>query len=87
MQQDWGIIFAFGLYFLALFGIGIFHMKKEQDLAGYVLGGRKVGPWVSAMSAEASDMSGWMLMGLPGYAYEQVSAHSGSLSAWQSEPG
>ena len=31
MQQDWGIIFAFGLYFLALFGIGIFHMKKEQD--------------------------------------------------------
>ena len=56
MQQDWGIIFAFGLYFLALFGIGIFHMKKEQDLAGYVLGGRKVGPWVS-------------LMGLPGYAY------------------
>ena len=37
MQQDWGIIFAFGLYFLALFGIGIFHMKKEQDLAGYVL--------------------------------------------------
>lgn len=69
MQQDWGIIFAFGLYFLALFGIGIFHMKKEQDLAGYVLGGRKVGPWVSAMSAEASDMSGWMLMGVPGYAY------------------
>ena len=45
MQQDWGIIFAFGLYFLALFGIGIFHMKKEQDLAGYVLGGRKVGPY------------------------------------------
>ena len=57
MQQDWGIIFAFGLYFLALFGIGIFHMKKEQDLAGYVLGGRKVGPWVSAMSAEASDIA------------------------------
>ena len=53
MQQDWGIIFAFGLYFLALFGIGIFHMKKEQDLAGYVLGGREVGPWVSALSAEA----------------------------------
>ena len=69
MQQDWGIIFAFGLYFLALFGIGIFHMKKEQDLAGYVLGGRKVGPWVSAMSAEASDMSGWLLMGLPGAIY------------------
>ena len=53
MQQDWGIIFAFGLYFLALFGIGIFHMKKEQDLAGYVLGGRKVGPWVSAMKCRS----------------------------------
>lgn len=69
MQQDWGLIFAFGLYFLLMFGIGIYHMRQEQDLEGYVLGGRKIGPWVSAMSAEASDMSGWMLMGLPGYAY------------------
>ena len=69
MQQDWGLICAFGLYFLMMFGMGVYHMRKEQDLEGYVLGGRKVGPWVSAMSAEASDMSGWMLMGLPGYAY------------------
>ena len=38
-------------------------------MQSYMLGGRKIGPWVSAMSAEASDMSGWMLMGLPGYAY------------------
>lgn len=68
MQQDWGIIFAFGLYFQHCSAQG-FPYEKEQDLAGYVLGGRKVGPWVSAMSAEASDMSGWMLMGLPGYAY------------------
>ncbi len=69
MQQDWGLILAFGLYFLMMFGMGVFHMRKDQDLEGYILGGRKIGPWVSAMSAEASDMSGWMLMGLPGYAY------------------
>ena len=44
-------------------------MKDTGDMQSYMLGGRKIGPWVSAMSAEASDMSGWMLMGLPGYAY------------------
>ena len=69
MNNDWGLLLAFGLYFLMMFCIGIFHMRQEQDLGDYVLGGRKLGPWVSAMSAEASDMSGWMLMGLPGYAY------------------
>ena len=41
MQQDWGIIFAFGLYFLALFGIGIFHMKKEQDLTEETTAGQE----------------------------------------------
>ena len=51
MQQDWGIIFAFGLYFLALFGIGIYHMKKEHDLYVEVLVVRKVGPSVSPMRA------------------------------------
>ena len=40
-------------------------MKKEQDLAGYVLGGRKVGPWVSAMSAEASDTVSYTHLTLP----------------------
>ncbi len=69
MEQDLGSILAYALYFFILFGIGIYHMKGNDDLESYVLGGRKVGPWVSAMSAEASDMSGWMLMGLPGYAY------------------
>ncbi len=38
-------------------------------MSDYILGGRKLGPWVTSMSAEASDMSGWMLMGLPGFAY------------------
>jgi len=52
-----------------LAGIGLVNYKSKEDLEGYVLGGRKLGPWVTSMSAEASDMSGWMLMGLPGYAY------------------
>lgn len=69
MQQDLGSILAYALYFLVLFGIGLYHIKDTGDMQSYMLGGRKIGPWVSAMSAEASDMSGWMLMGLPGYAY------------------
>lgn len=68
-EMDFGTIIAFALYFLILAGIGLYHYKKKQDLEGFVLGGRKLGPWVTSMSAEASDMSGWMLMGLPGYAY------------------
>ena len=69
MQQDLGSILAYALYFIVLFAIGLYHMKDTGDMQSYMLGGRKIGPWVSAMSAEASDMSGWMLMGLPGYAY------------------
>lgn len=69
MEQNLGSILAYALYFIVLFAIGLYHMKDTGDMQSYMLGGRKIGPWVSAMSAEASDMSGWMLMGLPGYAY------------------
>ena len=69
MEHDLGSILAYALYFIVLFAIGLYHMKDTGDMQSYMLGGRKIGPWVSAMSAEASDMSGWMLMGLPGYAY------------------
>ena len=48
---------------------GIYYMKKNQTSSDYILGGRKLGKFVSAMSAEASDMSGWLLLGLPGLAY------------------
>jgi SSS family solute:Na+ symporter len=55
------------LYFLAMLGIGLFAYKNStSDMSGYLLGGRKVSPQVTALSAGASDMSGWMLMGLPG---------------------
>jgi len=69
MQIDTGSIIALVLYFFILVAIGLVNYKSKEDLEGYVLGGRKLGPWVTSMSAEASDMSGWMLMGLPGYAY------------------
>lgn len=63
-----GELLAFILYFVAMLGIGFFFMfkRKTDNQEGYFLGGRKMGPFVTAMSAQASDMSGWLLMGLPG---------------------
>ncbi len=58
------------LYMCIVIGIGLYFYKRAQrNSENYFLGGRSLGPWVAAMSAEASDMSGWLLMGLPGVAY------------------
>ncbi|MDD4688864.1 MAG: sodium/proline symporter [Eubacteriales bacterium] len=63
-------LFAMVIYMLAVVGIGIYFAKRANtDAEAYFLGGRSLGPWVAAFSAEASDMSGWLLMGLPGLAY------------------
>lgn len=62
-------ILAFVLYLGFMIFIGLKYMKKNNSSSDFFLGGRKVGPWMSALSAEASDMSGWLLMGLPGLAY------------------
>ena len=61
-------ILAFAIYFVALIVIGIhfWRIKDRDSMEDYILGGRSFGPYVSAMSAQASDMSGWLLMGLPG---------------------
>lgn len=62
-------ILAFVLYFVAVLGIGIYFFfdgRKNESAEQYFLGGRHMGPFVTAMSAQASDMSGWLLMGLPG---------------------
>ena len=61
-------ILAFVLYFVAMLGVGVFFFFKSKSTTekDYFLGGRKMGPWVTAMSAQASDMSAWLLMGLPG---------------------
>ena len=58
------------VYMLVVIGIGLaFARRANKSSEDYFLGGRTLGPWVTAMSAEASDMSGWLLMGLPGVAY------------------
>ena len=63
-------LIAMIIYMAAVVGIGIYFAKRANKNAdAYFLGGRTLGPWVAAFSAEASDMSGWLLMGLPGLAY------------------
>lgn len=69
MHTQIPIIIAFALYLGLMMYIGIYYYRKSRNLSDYILGGRKLGPWLTSMSAEASDMSGWMLMGLPGFAY------------------
>jgi len=65
-----GTLISLALYFIAMLGIGLYAFKKSTDsVSGYMLGGRQLGPAVTALSAGASDMSGWMLMGLPGAIY------------------
>ena len=61
-------VLAFVLYFVVVLGIGIYFFTKSKsgNEKEYFLGGRQMGPWVTAMSAQASDMSAWLLMGLPG---------------------
>ena len=63
------ILIAMIIYRVAVIAIGIVFAKRaNKSSEDYFLGGRSLGPWVTAMSAEASDMSGWLLMGLPGVA-------------------
>ena len=64
------ILVAMCVYLGSVIAIGIYYAKVANESSdNYFIGGRKLGPWVAAMSAEASDMSGWLLMGLPGLAY------------------
>ena len=64
-----GILIAIIVYMVGVVGIGVYFAKKNSTTNDFYLGGRKLGPLVTAMSAEASDMSSWLLMGLPGVAY------------------
>ena len=63
------IIAAIVAYLLVMLAVGFLFSKTNSDSTDFYLGGRKMGPLVTAMSAEASDMSSWLLMGLPGVAY------------------
>lgn len=69
LKVDTAVFITFIIYFALNIGIGFWHYRKSQTLSQYVLGDRQLNPWVVSMSSVASDMSGWMLMGLPGYAY------------------
>ncbi len=62
------IIITIVAYLAFMVAIGIFASRKTKNTDDYYLGGRRLGPFVTAMSAEASDMSSWLLMGLPGLA-------------------
>jgi sodium/proline symporter len=61
-------LLAFVLYFVLILSVGLFFFLRSKSAGekDYFLGGRSMGPWVTAMSAQASDMSGWLLMGFPG---------------------
>ena len=64
------VVLAILIYFVVVLTIGFVYAKRSNSSASeYFLGGRKVGPWFTALSAEASDMSGYLLMGMPGLAY------------------
>ena len=63
------VIVVFVLYLGVMLGIGFYFYNKNKNVSDYMLGGRSLNPWVAALSAQASDMSGWLLLGLPGTAY------------------
>lgn len=70
VTDDFWVLFAMLLYFIVVVIIGFIYAKKSnRSTEEYFLGGRSLGPWLTALSAEASDMSGYLLMGLPGLAY------------------
>jgi len=67
--METGSIISIVLYVVVLLAIGYYSFRRTHDISDYMLGGRSLGPMVTALSAGASDMSGWMLMGLPGAVY------------------
>ena len=72
-----GMLIVMIIYLCLMIVIGVIYSKKNNDVSDFYLGGRKLGPFVTAMSAEASDMSSWLLMGLPGLAYLSGCAEPG----------
>ncbi len=69
MDNNVWILIAFGAYLVVMLTVGALYATSSKNAADYFLGGRGMGGWVVALSAQASDMSGWLLMGLPGAIY------------------
>ena len=86
-----GTLISLGLYFALMLAIGLYAWRKSTGTVGeYMLGGRSLGPAVTALSAGASDMSGWLLLGLPGAAFATglpaawigIGLFAGALANW-----
>lgn len=75
--MDFVVLACFVVYLALLLGVGIYSYTRSSTFSEYILGGRGLGKWTTALSAQASDMSGWLLMGLPGALYL-----SGLCEAW-----
>lgn len=69
MGNSFAITTTFIVYLIMMLSIGVYAYLRTKNSTDYFLGGRTLGPWPAALSAGASDMSGWLLLGLPGYAY------------------
>ncbi|WP_070969075.1 sodium/proline symporter PutP [Vibrio sonorensis] len=69
MENSFAITTTFIAYLIMMLAIGVIAYQRTKNSTDYFLGGRSLGPWPAALSAGASDMSGWLLLGLPGYAY------------------
>ncbi|WP_120512579.1 sodium/proline symporter PutP [Photobacterium salinisoli] len=69
IENSFAITGTFIVYLIAMLAIGYYAYKRTANSSDYFLGGRSLGPWPAALSAGASDMSGWLLLGLPGYAF------------------
>jgi len=70
-MENISVILTFITYLLFMLLIGSYFYKRNETLSDYLIGDRQLNKWVAAISAQASDMSGWLLLGLPGYAYLQ----------------
>jgi sodium/proline symporter len=77
MSDQVFLYIALGLYFALMLFIGYMAFRRTSDHEGYMLAGRGLPPWVAALSAGASDMSGWLIMGLPGAIYA-----TGLIEGW-----
>lgn len=69
IENNYAVYGTFVVYLIMMLAIGVIAYQRTANSSDYFLGGRSLGPWPAALSAGASDMSGWLLLGLPGYAY------------------
>src|SRR3546814_14736490 len=95
MTASTPLLVTFSIYLFVVIMIGFVAWKSTKDFDDYILGGPSPGPWVVALAAGASDMSGWLLIGMPGALYLGQVAQSwigigltlGALATWRGVAG